>query len=76
MYWLQNGCFLLPQKSSPPIVNLLQNHLAQYNIHVDYLLIMNAFADPEQFLQKRTTHVDDPIALLFFSEGIVVETFS
>ena len=52
-------------------MTLLQHYLAQYNIHADYLLIMKAFADPEQFLQSRTTHVDNPIVHLFFSEGTV-----
>ena len=37
---------------------------------------MSMFADPEQFLQKRTIQVDDPIVHLFFAEGIVVEAFS
>ena len=69
-------CCLWIQKSSPTIVKLLECHLNQYNIHADYLLIMKAFADPGQFLRDRTSHVGDPIARLFFSEGKVVEAFS
>ena len=66
-----NTHFLFLQKRSPPIVTLVQRHLVQYNIHADYLLIMEAFADPEQFLRSKATHVDGPLVHLFFSEGKV-----
>ena len=72
---LQNARFLFSQKHSLPIVILLQRHLVQYNIHGDYLMIMKAFADPEQFLRNRATHVDNPIVHLFFSEGTGFEAF-
>ena len=38
-------------------------------------MIMKAFADPEQFLRNRATHVDNPIVHLFFSEGTGFEAF-